>query len=258
MKVYSIKFEAENSLDETIVASQYAKEYGLNLTIIKISFNDYLSVVEKLIKNKNSPLHPIEPALYLAAQKIKSDGFDNIITGFNADIKFGGLDLLLAKNWEIDEFIKRFSFVDSKKVLENYIDMKFVFKKYLKGKNIDTILFLKEVYGYDTSLAFLNSIRSADCDLVAPYSYLKLKNKLDIGRIRNGESKYHLKEVFKKRYKNFNIPKKISFARPLDQWLYKWDGPKRNEFKQNINISEFNGNQKWLIYCLEYFLNFND
>ena len=62
-----------------------------------------------------------------------------------------------------------------------------------------------------------------------------------------------------KRYKNLSqIPKKIAFARPMDEWLYNWSGPKREEFIKGIDMSNFSGNQKWLIFCLEYFLNYFD
>ena len=117
--------------------------------------------------------------------------------------------------------------------------------------------FIKDIFGYDTYLAFSNGINSAGCNLVAPYAYLKLKRKLDLNRIRNGESKYLLAEVFLKRFKEFSVvPSKIAFARPMDQWMSNWEGPKRKEFKNNININNYTGNQKWLLYCLEYFLNY--
>ena len=73
-----------------------------------------MSVIDTLIKNKKSPLHPIEPALYIASQKIKDDGYTNILTGCNADGKFGGLDGLLSKDWELNEFIKRYSSIEIK------------------------------------------------------------------------------------------------------------------------------------------------
>lgn len=259
MPVYSIKFEAENAIDETITASIYAKEFKLNHKIINISYNNYMSVIDTLIKNKKSPLHPIEPALYIASQKIKDDGYTNILTGCNADGKFGGLDGLLSKDWELNEFIKRYSFVNSKNVLKKSDDMSYVYKKYTIDNKIDIQSFLNEIFGYDTYISFSNGINSAGCKLIAPFAFLKLKNKLDIQRIRNGESKYFLREVFKKRYKNLSqIPKKIAFARPMDKWLYNWSGPKREEFIKGIDMSNFSGNQKWLIFCLEYFLNYFD
>ena len=43
--------------------------------------------------------------------------------------------------------------------------------------------------------------------------------------------------------------------RPMDLWLKNWDGPKRKEFKNN-SITELTGDAKWLVYILEYFLNY--
>jgi hypothetical protein len=40
----------------------------------------------------------------------------------------------------------------------------------------------------------------------------------------------------------------------MDNWLAFWKGPKRKEFRNDIDISSFSGEQKWLIYCLEIFL----
>jgi len=44
----------------------------------------------------------------------------------------------------------------------------------------------------------------------------------------------------------------------MDQWLVDWKGPIREEFRKDIDISKYSGNQKWLIYCLEYFLDYFD
>ena len=259
MYAYTIKFIADNAIDETEVASIYAKEYQLNHRVINIRFNEYMGVVDELLKNKKSPLHPIEPALYIASKQIKRDGFTNILTGCNADGKFGGLDGLLSKDWKLDEFKERYSFINSKEILNDWHDMNFVYEKYCINNTIDIEKFLQDIFGYDTYLAFSNGINSAGCKLIAPFAYLKLKNKLDMKKIRSGKSKYLLREVFKEKYKNFNrIPDKIAFARPMDQWLKDWKGPIRKEFKTNIDISKYSGNQKWLIYCLEYFLDYYD
>lgn len=44
--------------------------------------------------------------------------------------------------------------------------------------------------------------------------------------------------------------------RATEQWLKNY-APKRKEFKtENINI--LTGDQKWLVYCLETFLNMYD
>ena len=43
------------------------------------------------------------------------------------------MDKLLAKDWTFDEFVQRYTFVDSDPVLKNPIDMKFEFEKYRNG-----------------------------------------------------------------------------------------------------------------------------
>ena len=35
-------------------------------------------------------------------------------------------------------------------------------------------------------------------------------------------------------------------------------GPKRAEFRDDIDISRYSGNQKWLLWCLEQFLDMAD
>lgn len=85
---------------------------------------------------------------------------------------------------------------------------------------------------------------------------MKLAFPLDLQRIRNGEPKYLIRELFSKRYPNLNIPDKIPMPRATEQWLKNYT-PTRKEFKiENINI--LTGDQKWLIYCLETFLNMHD
>ena len=48
---------------------------------------------------------------------------------------------------------------------------------------------------------------------------------------------------------------KIPMPRPVDEYFKAWSGPKRPEFKKNLDMSKFTGNQKWQMYCLEKFLN---
>jgi hypothetical protein len=40
----------------------------------------------------------------------------------------------------------------------------------------------------------------------------------------------------------------------MDKWLKAWDGPLRSEFRSDIELSRFTGEQKWLLYCLNRFL----
>ena len=46
--------------------------------------------------------------------------------------------------------------------------------------------------------------------------------------------------------------------RPVDQYFKNWSGPTRPEFRKDIDMSRYTGNQKWLIWCLEQFLNYAD
>lgn len=77
-------------------------------------------------------------------------------------------------------------------------------------------------------------------------------------RIRNGESKYLIRELFKMCYPEFDIPEKVPMPRPVDYYFENYSGPTRLEFKKDLDMSKFTGNQKWQMWCLERFLNMID
>lgn len=81
---------------------------------------------------------------------------------------------------------------------------------------------------------------------------------LDIYRIRNGEPKYLLVDLYKKIYRGITVPAKLPMPRPVDRIFANWKGPKRSEFRKDIDMSSLTGNQKWQIWCAEYFLNVLD
>lgn len=87
------------------------------------------------------------------------------------------------------------------------------------------------------------------------YDHLKLSCPLDLGRIRNGESKYIIRELFKMKYPHLDIPQKNPMPRPVDKYFANWEGPKRPEFRKDIDMSKLTGNQKWLLWVTEQFLN---
>ncbi len=78
---------------------------------------------------------------------------------------------------------------------------------------------------------------------------------MDLNRICNGESKYLIRDLFKMRYPDIPVPDKIPMPRLVDSFFADWQGPTRTEFKSNLDISKYNGNQRWLMWCLEQFLN---
>ena len=90
------------------------------------------------------------------------------------------------------------------------------------------------------------------CD---PYEKLEMKEPLDLKRIRAGESKYLVRELYRMKYPDLEVPTKIPMPRPVDLIFEKWQGPKRSEFRKDIPMHKLTGNQKWQLWCAEQFLN---
>lgn len=253
---YTFRFyNGEFQKNELKRAEFYASYYGLNLHYVDINWNVIKENIEKLMKHKGSPLHSIEPQIYQAALQAKKDGIELMIIGDAADSVFGGLDQLLSKDWSYDAFKERYSFLNPEKVLVNPIDMNIYFKKYrLNDGKIDFLGFLDEYSDIESYGSYENAFSTADLDYLDPYEVMKLSVPLDLNRIRNGESKYIIRALFKLKYPDYPVPEKIPMPRPVDTYFKNWSGPKRSEFKKNINIDAFSGNQKWQMWCLEYFL----
>lgn len=253
-KAYTIRFIAHGAIDESKRSKLYAKQLKLDLKIIDVYWDDYLKYSQLLMNHKRSPLHAIEVAIYKACKVAKSDGLNQLIVGNGADSTFGGMDKLLSKDWEFEEFINRYTFLDPKIVLKNPIDMSYFFTPYRTKTGIDVQSFLKIIHGEGIIQTFCNAAISAGVELIAPYESVKYTRALNLQRIRKGESKYILRSIFSKLYPNLDIPEKIPFTRPMDKWLDNWKGPKHYVFKDNINLSVLTGDQKWLLYILDKFL----
>lgn len=80
-----------------------------------------------------------------------------------------------------------------------------------------------------------------------PYACLKMGMPLDLNRVRNGEPKYLIRELMSKKYPDIAVPDKIPMPRPVDFYFKDYIGPKRGEFRSDIDINSFSGNQKWQI-----------
>jgi hypothetical protein len=251
---YTIRFIAKQSVDESVQASLYAKNYNLSHHIIDIDWKDYEECTDLLMKHKKAPLHPVEVGLFQTGRRAKADGINRLILGNGADSTFGGLDKLLSRDWTFNDFIRRYTFVDPAAVVKRPVNMVETYEPYRNGDGIDVIAFLKVVHGLGVVQAFENAIHAAGCSIVAPYEDLVLDAPLDIERIRNGQSKYIVREVFSRLYPGLGQPDKIAFARPMDEWLGVWPGPKRHEFREDLDSTKLTGDQKWIVYCLERFL----
>ncbi len=133
-----------------------------------------------------------------------------------------------------------------------------IYESYRRENGFNVMGFLKVVHGLGIIQMFENAIHTGGCSLVAPFERLALDAPLDLQRIRSGEPKYILNEVFRAVCPGLEIPAKIPFARPVTQWLGGWTGPKRPEFRNGLSMADFTGEQKWQLYCLERFLDLLD
>lgn len=244
-------------VDESPQAARYAEECGLEHRIVEVYWEDMVKMAPILMRHKGAPCHSIEVQIYKASLKAIEDGFDNFIFGESSDIVYGGLSGLLSKDWTLGQFVDRYSYVLPYHVLKNsnlitqpYIDC--TIDGYVDAhKFINTTLFEEAINSYENACAV------AGIKLSMPYSKTILGVPLDYSRIRSGENKYIVRELFKKLYPDWNIPTKTPMPRPLNEWMRNWKGPSRPEFWPHCT-NEMTGDQKWYVYVLEQFLNMID
>jgi len=254
-RAYTVRFVAEGAIDEAPAAAVVAAQLGLTHTVVDVTWSDYTDNMDVLMKRKKAPLHPAEVGLYKAACAARRDGVHLLAVGNGADSTFGGMDKLLAKDWTFDEFMRRYTFLDPSRVVKQPVSVVDAYEPYRLQSGINVMGFLKVVHGLGIIQMFENAIHAGGCSLVAPFERLALETPLDLQRIRGGEPKYILNEVFRTVCPGMKSPAKIPFARPVTQWLDDWAGPKRPEFIDGLVMAEFTGEQKWQLYCLERFLN---
>ena len=240
--------------NEVPQAAEYAKVCGLKHKIIKIYWEDFEKFTPILMEHKGAPIHSIEVQIYKAALEAKKDGFDTLIFGESADSVFGGLSNLLSQDWTFGDFIERFQFVPTYKVLKKFSIIVDPILKHTKNGYVDPHEFISTEFFKESMGSYYNALETAGINFIAPYAQCILKPQIDYNRIRSGENKYLIREIFHRLYPNFQIPKKTPMPRPTDEWLEDWQGPTRPEFWQHCT-NNMTGDQKWLIYALEKFLN---
>lgn len=241
--------------EETERAGQFAEAYRLNLHYVDIDWGTVEEALPVVMKRKGAPVHSIEPQIYHAARQALADGVTMMVIGDGADWVFGGLDGLLSRDWSYDEYVKRCIYINPEDVLVNPADITGVFEKYRIGKNsVDYLGFYGGPLAEESYVSYENALASAGMPYIDPYERLKLSCPLDLERIRKGESKYIIRELFRMKYPHLPVPPKNPMPRPVDEYFSQWGGPKRNEFRKDIDMSRLTGNQKWLLYCAERFL----
>ncbi|MBR4572679.1 MAG: asparagine synthase [Prevotella sp.] len=237
-------------------SKEYCKKFDLIQHFIEISFDDFREFTPIVMKQKCSPVHSIEPQIYKAAIEAKKDGVECMLIGDGADYVFGGMDKLLSKDWKFDDFVKRYISLDPEKVLVNPKEITEPFEPYRKnGDMIDFLGFMDDLCTNESYSSYDNAFTSAKMPYHDPYEILIMAEKLDLNRVRNGESKYLIRDLYRMKYPEIPVPEKIPMPRPVDAIFKNWEGPKREEFLKDINMNSLTGNQKWQLWCAEQFLN---
>lgn len=239
-------------------AERFAKYYGLTLHYVDIDWNTVVGNLKPIMMSKGGPVHSIEPQICQGAKQAMDDGVDLMIIGDGSDYVFGGMDQLLSKDWTFEEFYHRYIYVEPEEILKEPVSVRYLFERYRQGEKIDFVRFMDIVATEESYGSYSNAFHVAGLDYFDPYERLKMADPLDLQRIRSGESKYLIRKLFKMRYPEFPVPNKLPMPRPVDAYFAKWEGPTRPEFREDIDMSMYKGNQKWLIWCLEQFLNMVD
>ena len=244
--------------DELHRAEIFAKKNRMRLHYVDIDWSTVTENLKPVMLFKGGPVHSIEPQICQGAKQAKNDGIDLMIIGDASDYIFGGMDKLLSKDWTFDEFYHRYIYVDPFEVLKEPMSVKYLFERYKTGSGINFIEILDKLATQESYGSYDNAFKTAGLDYFDPYEKMKMADPLDLMRIRSGESKYLIRELFKMKYPDHLVPEKIPMPRPVDTYFKKWKGPTRLEFKDGIDIRQYDGNQKWLMWCLEVFLNMID
>jgi hypothetical protein len=253
-KAYTLRCVADGALDETEKAKRYADECKLDHKIINVTWEDYLKYSPLLMGHKGAPIHSIEPQIYKATQQAKDDGIEKLIFGESADCVFGGQSGLFSKNWPLEEFIDRYTYVNPEEVLKDYEIITEPYTNYIKDGLVNICDFMGDFYYRESVGSYKNPCNLAGVRFIAPYTKMYLDIPLDLSRINKGDSKYLVRELYNELYPEIKSSPKIPMPRAVDQWLKEWEGPKREEFKVK-SVEGLSGDQKWLIFILEMYLN---
>ena len=257
---YTFRFlDGEFQTEELARAEYYADYYGLNLHYVDIDWNTVEKHLDAVIKAKAAPVHSIEPQILQAALQAKSDGVEMMFVGESSDLVFGGMDGLLAEDWSFEGFVERYTFLDPEKALVSPVSMRYLYERYrMEEDKIDFLSFMDDVFSIESSSSYWNAFAVAKMPYYDPYARLKMADPLDLYRVRHGEPKYLIRELMAKKYPEIAVPNKNPMPRPVDTYFKTWEGPKRKEFRDDIDLDALSGNQKWQLFCLERFLEMYD
>lgn len=244
-------------IDESVQAAKYAAECGLKHEVIEICWEDYIQFAPKLMRHKGAPIHSIEVQIYKAALKAREEGFERLIFGESCDLNYGGLSGLMSKDWRVGEFIDRYSYVKPYMVLKNSDLILEPFLRYEQDGFIRVHEFCRGFFLEEAMGSYTNACETAGITVETPYVHTTFAEPLDMKRIRAGENKYIVREAFQTLYPGYIAPEKLPMPRATNEWLRNWKGPVRPEFWPH-GTDLLTGDQKWLVYALELWLNILD
>lgn len=236
-------------------AEYYADRYALRLHYVDISWDHVEQCIDMLMEQKGAPVHSIETQIFAGAARAKQDGVTMMVVGDGSDYIFGGMDQLLSTDWTFDAFIDRYTYLNPNDALNEPVDMNYLYERFRVGKKIDYLHFMNTVTTEESFNSYYNAFQTAGMPYIDPYSKLTMAEPLDLERVRRGESKYLIRELFSIKYPDMAVPEKVSMPRPVDSYFADWKGPERPEFRDDLDMDQFTGNQKWQMWCLERFLN---
>ena len=244
-------------IDEVPRAAVYAQECGLKQETVQIFWEDFEKYAPILMEHKGAPIHSIEVQIYKAALKAKEDGFERLIFGENADIIYGGMNGLLQKDWLFGQFVDRYTYVMPYRVLKESELILEPFLEFERDGHIDGHEFINKYFRQEALGTYHNACETAGIKFVGPYSLTKWAGQIDYGRIRGGDTKYLVREVFQRLYPDMKMSSKIPMPRPMNEWMADWCGPVRPEFWPHCT-DDMTGDQRWMVWALERFLNILD
>lgn len=243
--------------DETEQAARYADYCGLEHRIVDVYWDDMVNMFPALVNHKGAPIHSIEVQIFKAAQRVKSDGFDCFVFGEGADALYGGMSSLLSKDRTVGDMIDRYSYVLPYRVMKKPMLITEPYTRWENNGYIDVHHFLGDTFFEESTNSYENACATANVELCMPFARTYLDGDLDIERVRRGENKYLVREIFNRLYPGWDIPKKTPMPRPMNEWMSNWEGPTRIEFLPHCT-DEMTGDQKWYVWSLENFLNVID
>ncbi len=241
--------------DELHRAEYYADRYALRLHYVDISWDHVEQCINALMELKGAPVHSIETQIFAGAMQAKRDGITMMVIGDGSDYIFGGMDQLLSTDWTFDAFVNRYTYLNPNDVLNKPADINYLYERFRVGKKIDYLHFMNTVATEESFNSYFNAFQTAGMPYIDPYSKLTMAEPLDLDRVRGGESKYLIRELFSAKYPDIAVPEKVPMPRPVDFYFADWKGPERPEFRDDLDMDRFTGNQKWQMWCLERFLN---